>query len=895
MFVDRKDSTRSITDAQGRCRIALPEDIPPRQEVAILVRKDGFGPLSIRCTHDDLLDDNFKSYTAVLDPAEVMGGLVQDEQGHPIAGAKVRIWLKQTSAKPHNSRDSVDIGVSDPITTDASGRWRLAMLPLTFNASDHLVIKLSHPDYVSDIDRPARPNPAMKDLRTQSAVLVMTKGIPVRGTVVDPAGNPVASAPVSLVMAGVGTYAFERRNTRTDAAGRFAFEHARPGDQAICVQADRFAPFFADILAGPDLKPMTIHLQPGQVIRGRVVDPHDQPVDGVNLSIAEWRSRDVLDWHATTDAQGRFRWEGAPTDHHVTLNVRWKGGATTVSAGPDPAEIVIVAKPPLKLAGTVVDAVTGRPVPRLRVVPGLTGVSTDVLRPRLPDGRERPQWQYDGARTFDDGRFEIDFGQYDFVPSSAQFARVEAEGYLPAISRAFEPDAGRQTWDVRLEPGPGVSGTVRLADGSPSEGADVVLVTPSEEATVRNGRLDPGARTPTGCRTGPDGGFWFARPAEPFLVVVLSDRGFAIRPPEEMSASPEVTLQPWARIEGTSRTGAQPAAGDEVSSFVLLGRSSVSRLIFMNDARTDDRGHFVLDRVYPGGLTLSRKVGSPDGLCPNSHLAYVEARPGATISLTLSAIGRPVVGRVALPPDEGPLVGFATGWCMMTRQLPPPYPKELLTWEADRKFDWWGRFRETEAGRAYARQVRIYAARVADDGTFRIENVEPGSYELNFTVPHIQVGRQGRVWDTLSGHSKRVVVVPEIPGGRNEDPLDLGRVELTITTDRTLNVGEMAPPFAIKTLDGKSLRLLDYRGKYVLLDFWATWCGPCVTEMRHLKDVHDIFGSDPRFAMIGLCLDEDADVPRQFVTAKGLKWAQGICIAETYRPITASSRFRRSC
>ncbi len=106
----------------------------------------------------------------------------------------------------------------------------------------------------------------------------------------------------------------------------------------------------------------------------------------------------------------------------------------------------------------------------------------------------------------------------------------------------------------------------------------------------------------------------------------------------------------------------------------------------------------------------------------------------------------------------------------------------------------------------------------------------------------------------------------------------LGNVEIAkayhIKFDPVLAlIGKSVPDFSATDFDGKPISLRDYRGKVVLLDFWAVWCSPCIDEIPNIKKVYDTY-KNAGFEVIGISLDHHKYEVRDYIKANNIPWRQ---------------------
>jgi len=849
--IEGHDRLELSTSADGCCNISIPQ--PQPQYVLVYVEVNGYVPVRARWLNIDNPPQHevipqFQEFS--LEKGTSIGGIVKNKEGEPIAGAKVNLSLRGPEGR-------IIVYVEHAVRTDADGKWRYDAMPREL---DKLSMEITHPEYVS-FDQWVSSSPYLKDtLRDFSAVMVMDRGIAVSGFVYDHQGKPIEKA---LLM--TGRSGFFSRVARTDYQGHFEFKHCKLEPLYISAQAPSKSPVLRRVLEQDLLKPLKFTLEPGHSIHLRVVDAHGTPLEGVNIIPEQYKGyRYILKPNPAnlqrgieTDKQGRVSWDSAPPDAvEYSFSKESFARLSDVAIVADGTEHVVTLIKPVTVSGTVVDKDTGRPIKRFRVVPVLDWLSGGT-----------PFIRRDDAFEANDGEFEWKVSRTD----TGHYVRVEADGYVPVMSEMFHvADAESRTYRFELEAGTNITGVVIGADSKPVEGAKVCLSTPLEHLSLSNGKLyQPEEAYVFG--TDKDGVFSFPPERTSVLIAVLHDQGYAQVTPEQLFVSQRVSLQPWSQVKGRLVHNGKPVKNYQVRlSPIHLDNPDPPRLFAQYYTRTNDEGRFVFDRVTPGPVVIKSDLGpwEPSELTSSQHIPLI-VQPGRTYNVALNETGRTVAGKAVLPPGRTRKMTWSYGInYFIALKEGIPVPKDLRHFDDTWHRGWSETWTASREGQTYMDTLYKYFVKLNNDGTFYVEGVPPGKYQLVLRVYDAPEGT-----GCLVNPVATALVNVDVPKTSQQDNiLDIGNVVVDLCD--ILQDGHLAPPFKVKTLDGKTVTLQDYRGKVVLLAFWATWCGPCIAELPTLKAIHADLAEDDRFEMISLSLDGSIDPVRRLVHQHQLDWVQ---------------------
>jgi thiol-disulfide isomerase/thioredoxin len=404
------------------------------------------------------------------------------------------------------------------------------------------------------------------------------------------------------------------------------------------------------------------------------------------------------------------------------------------------------------------------------------------------------------------------------------------------------------------------SGTVLDAQDKPAVGAKIYTLQDQHYVEVLDGQFQrivkmsqnvnsPEAAIPAAVTTDALGKFPVPNLAINEGLLILHDRGYALRNQAQLKGQSSVKLTAWAGVEGNFRRGSKvmprtpviARSGAWIPTSVPNNEENQSMLWarFASQTTTDDQGHFKLEGLASDVATVQDQLPSPRKnlfLDHSTVQVFCMLEAGKIASVQLGGTGRPVVGRLDLPDDF-----FADPDVFVFITIASARPKNTD---------------ESDVTKVIRRS--IYVQGVA---TFRIEDLPAGEYHL---------WADKCISDDEWSLAKQSFIVAPIPSGQTDEPQDLGLIKLQKVA--MLKRGLPVPELKATQLDGKPFDLSEYKGRYVLLDFWATWCGPCVGETQNLKAVYDAYGSDPRLQMVSVSFDKSNEPLKKYIDDKKMTW-----------------------
>jgi len=794
-------------------------------------------------------------------------GRVLNQENQPIPGVKVTLTFRMPGW--------MSIWV-ESVMTDETGRWQRRLPRDLSNVSIHLL----HPQYVKQ----SWQKVSSAELLNGTNVMVMKRGLRLKGVVKNQQGEPIENALVDTG-GGEGTTVYgeviENCTTpRTLADGSFSVGGLPAGSKDIVVSAVGYAPRVISVEIEAGMEPIEVSLKSGRAYLGRVVDIDGNPVEGVKIDVGYWRvgkRRSSITRITKTDSQGLFKIENLPEEGKLRFNFGKRDSGLLGFGKEIPEDLshrdkIVMYKTPVFI-GKVVDAETEEPITSFEVINGVKWKSVD----------ESPHWSRYRKRQVnsEDGTFTQTWAGYHITYpfDGASCLKIEAKGYLPEIAPPIKLGQKYEPFVVRLTKAQPWKGIVVDHEGKPAVKAEVGWVGPGKKAFLNDGKFDMRGfvyQAEAIVETDSNGHFELNPTTEQGLIVVVAADGYAYVKSAEFANASEIRLTPWAKIEGnivSSSDEKREAVAITVNLIDPSENKESQPIYWLFDRFSVSNRHFAIDHIPSIPLHVGQVIR-----WEQSNPVYIKPQPGQTYQIQIGGRGRTITGKIIHPiPERARETGeegmsnprrlHAVAYCIEPESK---LPDEIKNVSQD-SFLWLWHDAKNAYERSKTYQER-FIPNVKDDGTFEFENMPPGKYEfvVNYHAPlgeNVSCGR---------GVLEATAITPfVVEDDRSNRPISLPDISMKLLTYP--KVGEPAPLFEAESFDSKTINLGDLHGKVVLLDFWATWCAPCIGQIPKLKEVYDSFSPNPRFVMIGMSVDSDIEKAKKFVVQKELKWPQ-VCL-----------------
>ncbi len=254
------------------------------------------------------------------------------------------------------------------------------------------------------------------------------------------------------------------------------------------------------------------------------------------------------------------------------------------------------------------------------------------------------------------------------------------------------------------------------------------------------------------------------------------------------------------------------------------------------------------------------------GPLTSSRSLPIAPEPAEELNVALGEGGAEVTGRLALDPPAAADFDYHFGLNYLVALRPGVTPPAGVASKGfDLRHGWSDAWASGQEGFAYLNTLHHYFVKPEPDGHFRISGVEPGEYDLAF-----------RLYGSTEGclvHPVGMAVV-RVSVKEGQPAIDLGTIRVPAIP--LPKVGDPAPNFEFVDLNGRKQQLTDHRGKYVLLDFWASWCGPCVAKLGEVESLRQKYAERPGLSVVGVNLDQEPQRAKELLAERPLPWQHAL-------------------